>query len=159
MKYCLDTNFFLILWYEYYSHEVFIDFWDRLIELARNKICYIPKEVYEEIVSGKKEKRDLLSEYLKRNKESFVCDFNTDIEKYYIELMKKKEVADMIDNKNLKNSADVFIMSYSQYFKSKVVTLDKKLISVCRNNNITPIKPFEFIKENGISFKTNINII
>ena len=72
MKYCLDTNFFLILWYEYYSPEVFIDFWDKLIELEKKKVCYIPAVVYEEIVSGgKKEKEDLLAGYLKENKRSF----------------------------------------------------------------------------------------
>lgn len=153
MKYCLDTNFFLILWYEYYSPEVFIDFWDKLIELAKKKVCYIPIEVYEEIViGGKKEKEDLLAGYLKDNKESFVCNFDDTIETCLIELMKNKEVIEMIDNKNLKNSADLFVMACSKRFDSKVVTLDKKLISVCRNNNIIPIKPFEFVKENGISF-------
>ena len=153
MKYCLDTNFFLILWYEYYSPEVFIDFWYKLIELAKKKFCYIPVAVYEEIVSGgKKEKEDLLAGYLKDNKEVFIYDFDDTIETSLINLMKNEEVVEMIDNKNLRNSADLFVMAYAKYFNSKVVTLDKKLISVCRKNNIIPIRPFEFIKENGISF-------
>ena len=59
MKYCLDTNFFLILWYEYYSPEVFIDFWDKLIELAKKIVCYITAAVYEEIVSGGKRKKKI----------------------------------------------------------------------------------------------------
>lgn len=134
--YCLDSNFFIESWNVYYSPDVFIDFWDKLKDMAENKICYITQEVFEELVSGDNNKEDLLKEYIKNNKKIFVYEYNEEIEIIFIGLIEDPDIVKLLDNKNNKNGADVLILAYAKYFDSTVVTRDSALINICKKYNI-----------------------
>ncbi|MEI0492285.1 DUF4411 family protein [Brachyspira intermedia] len=150
--YCLDSNFFIESWNVYYSPDVFIDFWDKLKDMAENKICYITQEVFEELVSGDNNKEDLLKEYIKNNKKIFVYEYNEEIEIIFIGLIEDPDIVKLLDNKNNKNGADVLILAYAKYFDSTVVTRDSALINICKKYNIRYLLPHKFIKKNNIKF-------
>ncbi|TXJ41041.1 DUF4411 family protein [Brachyspira pilosicoli] len=146
--YCLDTNFFIELWNKHYSPEMFIDFWDKLIDIAKDKKCYIPIQVYEEIIQID----DNVEKYIKRNKDFFVCSYTEEIESNLSSLYQDEYTYNLIDNKKLKNYADIFVLAYAKHYNSIVVTFDGKLINCCKNHNIEYIYPYDFIKKNNFKF-------
>ena len=52
MIYCIDSNFFITAWQQYYSPEISEDFWKWLENLAFNNEIFTPKEVYDELEVG-----------------------------------------------------------------------------------------------------------
>jgi uncharacterized protein YacL len=144
MKYCLDANFFITAWQQYYAPEISKDFWSWLTELAVDKEIFIPTEVYEEIEVGK----DGLYGWLKNIKDKIVVSMDGKTQEILVQIMRNKPEARNIADSNKKdNKADIFVVASAKRNNSTVVTNDKKLCDLCKICDVKCLKDYEFLKE------------
>jgi hypothetical protein len=160
-KYCLDSNFFIQAWNEYYPPDFCKNYWDVIDMLSKRGIIYSPVEVKEELES----KSDELAEWVK-DKNYLFKSTTVEITEALVEIFNKnKQHKYLIDNRKKRNLADPWVIAHAYFHGSTVVTKEAyglgakktiKIPDVCINMNINCINDFDFIREVNMVFKVTL---
>lgn len=151
MIYCIDSNFFITGWQQYYSPEISEDFWKWLENLAFNNEIFTPKEVYEELEVG----GDSLFIWIKKIKDIIVRELDKKTQEYVKEIITKPEAKSLVDT-NKKHYADVFVVAYAKRYNATVVSNDNGTLSLARSCNVRAIRFHNFLKEKKLKMKVII---
>lgn len=156
--YCLDANVLIQAWQKYYSPKICPDYWDRLNELGKAGIIFLPSMVYEEITRTE----DELSDWLKKSdipKEAINEDVTNKLKLIYSSDPKHKLLADNTKGRSL---ADPWLIAHAMSRGAIVVTKEEmitradskkvKIPNVCKNMGVPCIDDFEFIHQLHFKF-------
>ncbi len=160
--YCLDANVLIQAWQKYYAPNLCPDYWDRLNELGKTGIIFIPAMVYEEITRTE----DSLSEWLLKSdipKDKITEDVTLKLKLIYESDPKHKLLADNTRGRSL---ADPWLIAHAMSRSATVVTKEEmitradskkvKIPNVCKNMGISCINDFEFVTQLNFKFSCNL---
>lgn len=161
MQYCIDSNFFIQGWTQYYSPEFCVGYWEAIATLGRNERLFMPREVYKEITDT----NDELSEWMK-DKEYMVRDTNTEVQKCLRKIYDANPAhLRLVDSTKGRSLADPWVIAHALAENATVVTKEAfearptkrpKIPNVCHNMGIGCINDFDFIRQTNISFSASI---
>ncbi len=160
--YCLDANVLIQAWQKYYSPELCPEYWDNLIELGKQGKIFIPNAVEDEIIRTE----DDLSDWLKQSNipiRQITEPVTSALQSIYRADPKHKF---LVDNTKARSLADPWIVAHSIVEGATVVTKEEKVTqlnskrikipNVCENMKVRWINDFEFLREVGIRFSSQI---
>lgn len=160
--YCLDANFFIQAWSNYYSPEFCPDFWEILVRLSNDKIIFIPEMVKEEIDKID----DDLKKWIEDNK-IYIKPIDDEVQKCLKEIWAKdKNHKKLVDTARNRSIADPWVIAHAMAENAVVVTNEQKIIesttgrikipNVAEKMGIECIDIFKFIKKLNFKFSCKL---
>lgn len=160
--YCLDANVLIQAWQKYYSPALCPDYWDRLNDLGRQGVIFIPAIVKDEILRTE----DELAKWLKTSKIQ-IRDITEPVTYHLRQIYNTNPVhKSLVDNVKGRSLADPWVIAHAMTESAVVVTKEEKITAanstrikipnVCENMGIRWMNDFEFVAEVGMRFSCEL---
>ncbi len=160
--YCLDANVLIQSWQKYYSPTLCPEYWDRLNELGKQDVIFLPELVSEEITRTE----DDLAIWLKTSQIP-IHRINESVTMALRSIYASNPLhLNLVDNIKGRSLADPWVIAHAMSEGATVVTKEDKITAVnsariripnvCDNMGVRWINDFEFLAEVGIRFSCTI---
>ena len=161
-SYCLDANFFIQAWNNYYSPEFCPAYWEVINNLAKQGVIFIASQVRDEIYKTD----DKLKDWLKKS--DITVKPTTEkvascLKQIYAKDPKHQKLTDNTKNRSI---ADPWVIAHAMNENAIVVTKENKITepsskqvkipNVCENMGVKWMNDFEFIRLMNIKFSCEI---
>jgi predicted nucleic acid-binding protein len=161
-QYCLDANFFIQAWNNYYSPEFCQTYWDVINKLAAQEIIFIASQVRDEIYKTDDELKEWLKEsqlIIKPTTEKVAAC----LKEIYAKDPKHRKLT---DNTRSRSIADPWVIAHAMNENAIVVTKENKITepssqqvkipNECENMDVKWLNDFDFIKLMNIKFTCDL---
>ncbi len=167
MLYLLDANILIDADRDYYPIDRVPEFWGWLFESANNQNTKVPREIYEEVMRGRKrgttESREELTDWLKKGEDTIVLDESVD--RKLIDQVVKCYASDLNDEEINVLGRDPFLIAYALKIPSERIVVtnetskpkrkraNRHIPDVCKDLGLHCCNTFKFIRE--LNFRTD----
>lgn len=137
MIYLLDANVLITAHNSYYNIERVGEFWEWLLHQANSNNVKMPIEIIEEVLEGR-EKDDILLDWMKENKKTFLLDEEVD-GKILQRVIDEGYATDLTDDELETIGRDPFLVAYALALPERcIVTTEAAAPSKKRQNRRLP---------------------
>jgi len=160
--YCLDSNFFIKPWHDYYPPDFCGQYWEVLCEIFALGQAFIPQAVLDEILKVD----DDLTLWLVEESGIAVESINENVTKCLSQIYEFDESHHrLVDSIKQRSLADPWVIAHAMAAGATVVTKEApsdsitkriKIPDVCNNMGIRCVNDFDFIREVGIAFSCSV---
>ena len=161
--YLLDANVLIDAQRDYYQFDMVPEFWDWLVQMARQGTIKVPREVYDTLTEGN---IDDLAEWLKHNKSDLLFEEEVDVE-ILNRVIEQGYALELSESDIEKLNQDPFLIAYAlvDVKRRRVVTTEvskpnrrganRHIPDVCMDLGVSCRNTFELLRE--LNFRTGWN--